>query len=315
MQRDFEIRETNAMSEIIKISTVNFKTAWGNKQANLESILRYIEEAGAAGSDIIVLPEMSLTGYDVEMEKPLEEKMQYLEAETIPGPSSEKVVELTKKYGMYAAFGMPERDAKTGKLYNAACICGPEGIIGAYRKIHLPPPEMFWAEKGDEPMIFETKWGPVGVSICYDTYCFPELTRYTAAKGGKIHLNVTAYAKCHGNFVARASVEYAAAANDLFIASANLVGVDAENEFWGGSNVVGPGPGSFDCEYFAGTPFCVEEGMQEGMVTGEVDLTRSVQRIYGPNPNTDGKTDYRPDVYVRMMEDLLKDEKYQRNKR
>lgn len=133
------------MKDIIKVSTVAFNAKWGDKESNLNRMAGYIEAAAAEGSNLIVFPEMGLTGYDDEEDKPLKEKMQYKLAETIPGPSSEKIAELAKKLGVYVAYGFPERDAqKSDVIYNAACVCGPEGIIGSYRKIHLPYPEPHW---------------------------------------------------------------------------------------------------------------------------------------------------------------------------
>ena len=161
--------------DIITVSTVTFNATWGDKAKNLNRIKGYIEAAAKKGSDFVVFPEMALTGYDDEEEKPKAEKMQSKEAELIPGPSSLEVGELTKKLGIYAVFGMPERDPDDPSvIYNALAICGPEGLIRSYRKMHLPYPEPHWATRGDKPCVIDTEWGPIGISICYDSYCFPE---------------------------------------------------------------------------------------------------------------------------------------------
>ena len=110
------------MKDIITVSTVTFNASWGEKEKNLDRIMGYIEAAAKKGSDIVIFPEMALTGYDNETDKPRPEKMQTLLAETIPGPSTLKVEELVKKLGIYAVFGMPER-----------CICllpNPSGRLG-----------------------------------------------------------------------------------------------------------------------------------------------------------------------------------------
>ena len=157
------------MKDIIKISTVAFNAKWGDKEKNLNRMLGYMEAAAAEGSNLIVFPEMALTGYDDEEDKEKPDKMQSKLAEAVPGPSSNAIADLAKKLNLYVAFGMPERDADDPeKIYNSACVCGPEGIIGTYRKIHLPYPEPHWATRGTRPFIFETPWGPVGVAICYD---------------------------------------------------------------------------------------------------------------------------------------------------
>ena len=99
------------MKDIMKVSTVAFNAKWGDKEANLNRMAGYIEAAAAEGSNLIVFPEMGLTGYDDEEDKPLKEKMQYKLAETVPGPSSEKIAELTKKLGVYVAYAAPKESS------------------------------------------------------------------------------------------------------------------------------------------------------------------------------------------------------------
>ena len=127
------------MKDICTVSVVTFNPVWGNKEANLKRIKEYIECAAKKGSDIVIFPEMALTGYDDEADKPLKEKMQYKLSETVPGPSTEEIGELTKKLGIYAIVGMPAKDDNDpDTLYNALAVFSPEGIVGAYHKMHLP---------------------------------------------------------------------------------------------------------------------------------------------------------------------------------
>lgn len=300
------------MKNVIKITTVNFHPVWGCKEKNLDTMLGIIEASAAEGSNLIVFPEMALTGYDEEVtEVPFKEKMQYRNAEVVPGASTNKVGELTKKLGVYVVFGMPELDATDPDIiYNSACVCGPEGVIGSYQKIHLPYPEFHWATRGEKPFIFNTPWGPVGVAICYDSYSFPELTRYYAAKGCRINVNITAYAKCHGDTLARATLEAYSAINDLYIVSSNLVGIDVSNDFWGGSSILGPSIGDFGFEYYAGYPFAKKEGMIPAVYTATIDLGLATRKIFEPNEGIGGRCDYRPEIYKLLCEDLLKDPKF-----
>lgn len=76
------------MKDVIKVSTVAFNAKWGEKERNLNRMAGYIETAASEGSNIIIFPEMGLTGYDDEEDKPKPEKMQYKLAETVPGKSS-----------------------------------------------------------------------------------------------------------------------------------------------------------------------------------------------------------------------------------
>lgn len=300
------------MKDVIKISTVNFHPDWGCKEKNLNRMLGIIESTAAEGANLIVFPEMALTGYDEEEEPvPHKEKMQYKNAETVPGASSEAIAELTKKLGVYVVFGMPEKDKeKPDILYNSACVCGPEGIIGSYQKIHLPFPEFHWATRGEKPFLFNTPWGPVGVAICYDAYQFPELTRYYAAKGARININITAYAKCHGEDIARLTLESYASINEMYIVSSNLVGVDLTNDFWGGSSIMGPDTAPYSFTYYAGYPFADKDGIKPEVYTATIDLGLARCGMFKPNKDVNNTTDYRPVLYYEWMSDLLQDEKY-----
>ena len=300
------------MKDIIKVSTVSFNAKWGDKATNLNRILGYIDAAASDGADLVVFPEMGLTGYDDEADKPKAEKMQTKLAELVPGPSSEAIAEKTKQYGMYVAFGMPERDADDpATIYNSACVCGPQGVIGAYRKIHLPAPEPHWATRGSEPFIFDTPWGPTGLAICYDTYCFQELMRYYAAKGCRLYVNCTALAKCHGIALGSTTLEAGSITNQIYIVSSNLAGKDLYNVFWGGASIIGPSTNFWEAEYFAGYPFTNPKAIQNKMYTATIDLTLATREKFEPNPLLGGATDFRPAIYKKLYEDLLTDPKFQ----
>lgn len=192
-----------------------------------------MKAAKKKGSDLVVFPEMALTAYDDEAEKPLEEKMQYKLAETVPGPSTNKVAELAKELGLYVVMGMPIKDAqKPDTIYNGLAIFTPEGLAGDYHKMHLPAPEPNWATRGDKPFILDTPWGPIGCAICYDTYCFPELMDYYVAKGCRLYINSTALAHCHGKCLGDDTLRAQCIREGIFIVSSNLGGLDKDNYFW-----------------------------------------------------------------------------------
>ena len=294
--------------DIITVSTVTFNATRGDKAKNLNRIKGYIEAAAKKGSEFVVFPEMALTGYDDEEEKPKAEKMQSKEAELIPGPSSLEVGELTKKLGIYAVFGMPERDPDDPSvIYNALAICGPEGLIRSYRKMHLPYPEPHWATRGDKPCVIDTEWGPIGISICYDSYCFPEMIRYEGAKGARMHINCTALAKCHGIALGTTTLEAHVITNQMYIVSSNLGGKDLYNEFWGGSSIMGPSRNFWEVHYYAGHKFTDPLAIECDMYTATIDLTLAGRDIFRANPLIDGATDYRPDKYIEMCKDILDD--------
>ena len=105
--------------------------------------------------------------------------------------TTQKLVELREFFPTALA-----QRAEDGTVYNAAVACGPDGVLGRYRKMHLPADEPTWAGRGDEPFMFGTPWGPVGVSICYDTFYavyeyVPSVTlgRYLENSGGSLPWN------------------------------------------------------------------------------------------------------------------------------
>lgn len=270
--------------DIINLSVVTFNAVWGDKEKNLNRIIGYIECAARKGSHFVVFPEMSLTGYDDESEKEKKDKMQSLLAETIPGPSTNKVAEVCKKYGVYAVFGMPERDPDDpSTIYNALAIFSPEGLVGSYRKMHLPAPEPNWATRGDKPFILDTPWGPVGCAICYDSYCFPELMRYYASKGCRLYINSTALAKCHGKCLGTSTLEAAVIREGIYIASANLGGLDVYNYFWGGSSIIGPSRKTWEPYYYAGHKFTDDIADESEMFSATIDLSLATRFLYKHN--------------------------------
>ena len=126
-----------------------------------------------------MLPECAIPGY---MFDSAEEALPY--AEEIPGPTTEAFERECARLGVHAICGLLERDGDT--LYNAAILVGPDGLIGSYRKTHLPflGVDRF-VTPGDELKVFDTALGRIGLIICYDLR-FPEVTRTLALHGADI---------------------------------------------------------------------------------------------------------------------------------
>src|SRR6185295_13975522 len=101
--------------------------------SNRRKIVERINEAAEQSSQLVIFPECALTGYCFES---LEEAAPF--AEPIDGPSSEAIAEACRQTGAHAVVGFIEKDGSN--FYNAAALIGPggSGIIGNYRKVHLP---------------------------------------------------------------------------------------------------------------------------------------------------------------------------------
>lgn len=300
-----DIRGGKKMQDILNVAVVNFNPVWGEKEKNLSRIKGYISCAAKRGADMIVLPEMSLTGYDSKAEESKENKMQIRLAETLEGETVSEIKQLAEKHHIYVAMGMPERDLIClDKIYNTLMFFSPEGSVHNYRKIHLALNEPEWAEAGENPVLVDTPWGPVGLSICYDVYSFPELIRYYAAKGARLIINSTAYARSRGAFKGKVTLESTAVVNGIYIATANLCGQDAINYFWGGSSIIGPSRRIQEVHYYAGMPFDAEGADKQEMYMAAIDLSLAFRGLFEENKSL-GRADFRPDLYAKWYKELI----------
>ena len=224
------------MKDKIKLALCQMSSKRENKKGNLQKIEELTVKAKQQGADIAIFPEMSLTGYVLHDQV-------YELAETIPGPSTEKIGALAKRTGMHIIFGMPEQSEKTkATVYNTAVFVGPRGLIGKYRKMYLPTHSVFEEKRyfrpGYEPAAFETDVGTIGLSICYDVF-FPEVYRLIRLKGAQLIVCISASpAVRRGYFEILTSAR--ALENTAFLAYVNLAGVEDGLQFWGGSRLVCP---------------------------------------------------------------------------
>jgi predicted amidohydrolase len=136
-----------------------------------------IAEAARQRADLIVLPE-TLTYYGL--------RRSYADvAEPIPGPSTLYFGELARKHNLYILAGLIERDRHL--IYNVAVLLAPDGkLAGKYRKVTLPSGEIEGGiAPGNEYPIFETRFGKLGIMICYDGF-FPEIARELTNRGAEV---------------------------------------------------------------------------------------------------------------------------------
>lgn len=224
-------------TEIITVGCANFAPVPGDKAATLDKIEATVREAAAQGIDLLAFPEEALIGAAAceecrAVNGPCDTHVAL--AETIPGPSTERVARLAAEFDMYVVFGMAERDRDQARtLYNAAAVVGPDGVMGSYRKIHLGSPpwvtEGITFTPGRTLPVWETRFGPIGVLICYDFWLNPELSRILALKGARLIVNSAAsYAGPGKRDYFVHTTEVRALENQIYTASANLVGGHSE---------------------------------------------------------------------------------------
>lgn len=224
------------MKEKFKIALAQITCKRADKKENLKKIENFVEKAKNQSADLVVFPELSLTGYVVRDQI-------YELAETIPGPSTEVIEKIAEKTKTYIVFGMPELSEKTqATIYNTAVLVGPKGYIGKYRKMYLPTHSVFEEKRyfrpGYQAAAFDTEIGKIGLIICYDIF-FPEVSRLTRLKGAQLIVCISASPAVRKTFfeilTAARAIE-----NTAFLAYVNLVGIENGLQFWGGSRLIAP---------------------------------------------------------------------------
>jgi predicted amidohydrolase len=277
-------------ADVITVGCANFAPVAGDKQATLEKIVATVHEAGRQGIDLLVFPEEALVGAEacndcLAINGPCDLHLSI--AETVPGPASELVARVAAEHDMYVVFGLAERDRDDPRtLYNAAAIVGPEGVLGSYRKIHLGSPpwvtEGITFSPGTSLPVWDTRFGPIGVLICYDFWLNPELSRILAMKGARIIVN------CSASFVGPGKRDYfvhttevRAAENIVYTASANLVGGPGEADNYAATGLDSARHAYFSgCSTIAGPAFprfnqvFAEAGPEEELISATLSFAK-----------------------------------------
>lgn len=159
-------------------SAVNYKAL----TANQAELWRLNKEAAAAGAQIIINPELALSGYSFRSREDVRPVTETCQGETI-----QRLRELAQRRQVYICIGWAEREPDTDIFYNSAAVLGPTGeILCHYRKVNA---EVHWSCPGPacQDNTFETPWGRVGVLICSDTY-YGLMPRATALRGARLLL-------------------------------------------------------------------------------------------------------------------------------
>ncbi len=100
-------------------------------------------------------------------------------AERIDGAAVQSLCRIANKTGLLVSAGMLENAGN--RLHNTQLLAGATGLMGAWRKLHIPMFEMPFYNGGDEAKVVETGLGRLGVNICFDAL-LPESTRLLAVQ-------------------------------------------------------------------------------------------------------------------------------------
>lgn len=203
-----------------------------------ERLDRLEQVAAGCSADLLVCPELYLSGYDVG---PLAAER----AEPRDGPSLRRLSEIAQRTGVALVCGYPERDG--ARLYNAAAAFGPDGaLLANHRKLRQPNAfEKATFATGERVTAFDLAGWRIGIAICYDVE-FPEIARATARAGAALITAPTATG-FEWTVVSRRLVPVRAFENGCYVAYANYAGEEGGTRYLGESVIARPDgePASF----------------------------------------------------------------------
>ena len=277
------------MSQLIKIAAVQTNPQLMNPEKNLKNIFGAMKEAAKMQVNLIVFPECSLSGY---IFRSREEALPF--TETIPGPSTEKIFNLCKELNAYVILGLLEKD--NGKLFNSAVFIGPNGIIGNYRKNHLPFLGIDrFVDRSEKPFeVYQTPVGNIGIEICYDI-TFPESSRVMMLQGADILALPTNFPRDRAGDVIKYVIPTRAIENSVYVVAADRVGKERGATFAGRSKIVS----------HSGKTISQASASKEEIIYAEIDLEPARQKHLVKVPGEDEVDrflDRRPELYGKITE-------------
>ena len=165
------------MMKDIRIAAVNSHSQVGKTLRNIEGMAQWVRAAKRKGASVVCFPEMNITGYSTRQE--IEDA-----AKPIPSSVTASLSEMARTEQITILVGMAEKDDK-GHIFVTHLVITPDGFSGAYRKLHMAPPEQSVFQSGDEVPLFEVDGIRFGIQLCYDAH-FPELSTLMALKGADL---------------------------------------------------------------------------------------------------------------------------------
>ncbi len=276
------------MTQNVKIAGVQMDVTLGEVQTNLDRIDQKLQETSAAEASITVFPECALTGYGFDS---LEEARPC--AETLPGPSTQRIAETCREYNSFAIYGLLELDGE--RLFNACVLVGPDGVVGSYRKVHLPFLGIDrFVTPGDRPFEIHTAGDVrVGMNICYDG-SFPESARVMALAGADLIALPTNWPPGAHTF-ADYAINCRAMENCVYYIAVDRVGTERGFPFIGKSRI---------CET-DGRDLAFAPGDDETILYAEIDLARARNKhlVRIPNKHEIHRfADRRPEMYKAITD-------------
>jgi len=201
----------------------------------------FLAMAAKNKADIVCFPELFLMNWFLQDTSLDNMEMQYKTAEDLNGKTINLFRDQAKRFNLVII--VPFFEKFENKYFNSSVVIDEEGgIIGVYRKVHLPELEYYkeksYFSSGLEIPVFKTKYGNIGIQMGWDNF-YPESARILALKGADIVFAPTASA-FNTNAKWFLAISSSAFLNGLYILRVNRVGRNNPLDFYGKSFCVSP---------------------------------------------------------------------------
>jgi predicted amidohydrolase len=250
----------------------------------------FLEMAAANAARLVVFPECALAGYCYRSKEeawPL--------GQTIPGPATQEIAAVCEKLNLFAIFGLLEKDER--HLFNSVACVGPKGIVGSYRKTHLPylGVDRFVTPGNRAYEVFDLGGLRIGMLICFDG-SFPEPCRVLALQGADLIALPTNWPE--GAWCSSAHIPAMRAhENHIYFLACNRVGIEGAFRFIGRSRITD----------WNGVDLAYLEGFQEGLILAELDPQAARQKRVVNVPGEyelDRFAGRRPELYGPLVQSI-----------
>lgn len=272
----------------MQISAVQTGVRFAEVTTNLAVMSEIVMREASEGCRLVIFPECFTTGYCFDSK---EEALAV--ADELQGPTVQAVCDLAQQAKCGIIFGMLEQ--VDDQLFNVAVLVGPDGMIGSYRKVHLPflGVDRFTTH-GDRPFeVFEFEGVNIGLLICYDGG-FPEASRELALAGADLIVLPTNWPR-GAEYMSAFSVNSRAMENGVYFAAVNRIGAENGFGFIGQSRIAGP----------YGETIVHADHANEEILRAEISVKKARQKEIVRVPGKhiiDRFADRRPEMYGRISE-------------
>lgn len=237
---------------ILAVAQMASKT--GDYETNLAKMDSFAAKAAGEGARLLLLPELCASGYRVDEDFPRL-------AQGLDGDVVKELVHIAKSRKLWLYTSIPESRGEGEKPYNTAVLVNGEGLVSHYRKVHLWGMETRYFAAGDAFVQADTPLGKAGLLVCFDL-SFPEAARANTLRGAELLLYSMAFSPSSRLYAMHAFAQCRALENICPVAIANMVGMEKNSDFFGGSLIVAAD----------GKVAAVCQGKEEGMVCAEASL-------------------------------------------